>query len=117
MFPLLALNKNGFVFKFNIKASLADPAIRKMFRLFLPRVWSRVVYQLNVFVDTIFASFAQITGFGALAAINYANRLVQFPFALIVLSIAPVVVVDLSKHHKDGNIEYFKKILVFLFRM
>jgi len=116
LFPLLVLNKNGFVFKFNIRASLADPAIGKMFRLFIPRVWSSVVYQLNVFVDTIFASFAQITGLGALAAINYANRLIQLPFALIVLSIAPVVVVDLSKHHKDGNLEDFKKLLVFSFQ-
>jgi len=116
LFPLFALKKNGFNFKFNIKASLADPVLKKMFKLFLPRVWSSIVYQLNVFVDTIFASFAQITGSGALAAINYANRLIQLPFALIVLSIAPVVVVDLSRHHKDGNVEDFKKILVFSFQ-
>jgi len=116
LFPLLALKKNGFIFKFDIKASLADPILRKMFRLFVPRIWSSIVYQLNVFVDTIFASFAQITGVGALAAINYANRLTQLPFALIVLSIAPVVVVDLSKHHKDGNFEDFKKLLIFSFQ-
>ena len=116
LFPLFALKKNGFTFKFNIKASLGDPVLRRMFKLFLPRVWSSVVYQLNVFVDTIFASFSQITGVGALAAVNYANRLVQLPFALIVLSIAPVVVVDLSKHHKDGNVEDFKKLLVFSFQ-
>ncbi|MDD4182281.1 MAG: murein biosynthesis integral membrane protein MurJ [Candidatus Omnitrophica bacterium] len=116
LFPFAALIKNGFTFKFDIKASLADPILRKMFRLFLPRVWSSLVYQLNVFVDTIFASFTQITGAGALAAINYANRLIQLPFALIVLSIAPVVVVDLSKHHKDGNVEDFKKLLVFSFQ-
>lgn len=116
LFPLLALKKNGFIFKFDIKASLADPILRKMFRLFVPRIWSSIVYQLNVFVDTIFASFTQITGIGALAAINYANRLTQLPFALIVLSIAPVVVVDLSKHHKDGNFEDFKKLLIFSFQ-
>ena len=87
-----------------------------MFRLFVPRIWSSIVYQLNVFVDTIFASFSQITGIGALAAISYANRLIQLPFALIVLSIAPVVVVDFSKYHKDGNMEDFKKLLVFSFQ-
>jgi len=116
LFPLFALKKNGFIFKFNIKASLNDSVLRKMFKLFLPRIWSSVVYQLNVFVDTIFASFSQITGIGALAAVNYANRLIQLPFALIVLSITPVIVVDLSKHHKDGNLEDFKKLLVFSFQ-
>lgn len=116
LFPLVVLKRNGFIFKFDVKGSLADPVLRKMFKLFLPRVWSSVVYQLNVFVDTIFASFSQFTGAGALAAINYANRLIQLPFALIVLSIAPVVVVDLSKHHKDGNFDDFKKLLAFSFQ-
>lgn len=116
LFPLVALKKQGFVFKFKIKEAIADPVLKRMLKLFVPRIWSSIVYQLNVFIDTIFASFAQITGVGALAAINYANRLIQLPFALIVLSITPVVVVDFSKYHKDGNMEDFKKLLVFSFQ-
>jgi putative peptidoglycan lipid II flippase len=116
LFPLFALRKEGFRFIFNLKESLADPVLKRIFKLFLPRIWSSIVYQLNVFIDTIFASFEKITGIGALAAINYANRLIQLPFALIVLSIAPVIVVDLSRHHKDGNLEDFKKLLVFSFQ-
>jgi putative peptidoglycan lipid II flippase len=113
LFPLLALKREGFTFGFNIKESIADPVLRRMLKLFTPRIYSSIIYQLNVFVDTIYASFSQITGAGALAAINYANQLIQLPFALIVLSITPVAVVDLSKYHKDGNLEDFKKLLVF----
>ena len=113
LFPLFALKGEGFHFQFKIKEAIADPVLKRMFKLFLPRIWSSIVYQLNVFVDTIYASFSQITGVGALAAINYSTRLIQLPFALIVLSITPVVVVDFSKYHKDGNMEDFKKLLVF----
>lgn len=116
IFPFIALKYQGFTFKFNLKKSLADPTLKRMLKLFLPRIWSSVIYQLNVFLDTVFASFAQITGTGALAAINYANRLVQLPFALIVLSLVPVVVVDFSSYHKEGNLEDFKKLLVFSFQ-
>ncbi len=116
LFPLFALKKDGFNFGFKIKEAIADPVLKRMLRLFVPRIWSSIVYQLNVFVDTIYASFSQITGTGSLAAINYATRLIQLPFALIVLSITPVVVVDFSKYHKDGNSEDFKKLLVFSFQ-
>lgn len=116
LLPLFTLRKEGFIFTLHFKESLTDPALKKMFKLFIPRIWSSIVYQLNVFLDTIFASLTQITGIGALAAIDYANRLVQLPFALIVLSIAPVIIVDLSKYHKEGNIEDFKRIFVFSFQ-
>ncbi|MFA6282167.1 MAG: lipid II flippase MurJ, partial [Candidatus Omnitrophota bacterium] len=116
LFPLFALKREGFHFGFKIKEALLDPVLKRMLKLFVPRIWASVVYQLNVFVDTIYASFSQITGAGALAAINYSTRLIQLPFALIVLSITPVVVVDFSKYYKEGNMEDFKKLLVFSFQ-
>jgi putative peptidoglycan lipid II flippase len=116
IFPYIALHHEGFRFRFNLKDSLADPVLKRMLRLFMPRVWSSAVYQINVFLDTVLASFTQVTGAGALAAINYANRLVQLPFALVVLSATPVIVVDFSSYHKENNLADFKKLLVFSFQ-
>ena len=84
-----------------------------MLKLFIPRIWSSVVYQLSIFIDTIFSSLTLIVGQGALAAIYYANRLIQFPFALIALSVSRVAIVDLSSYHRKGNMEGFKKLFVF----
>jgi putative peptidoglycan lipid II flippase len=50
------------------------------------------------------------------AAFYYANRLIQFPFALIALSLAQVVVVDFSIYHKENKMEEFKKLLIFSFQ-
>ena len=125
IFPFLALKREGFRIQIltkgqsiikSFKEALKDKVIRRMLKLFLPRVWSSVIYHLNVFLDTIFASLIHIAGAGALAGIYYANRLIQFPFALIALAIAPVVIVDFSSYHKEGKLDDFKKLLVFSFQ-
>jgi len=87
-----------------------------MVKLFIPRVWASIVYHLSVFVDTMFSSLVSIVGQGALASVYYANRLIQFPFALIALSISRVAIVDLSSYHHKGNMGDFKKLFVFSFQ-
>jgi putative peptidoglycan lipid II flippase len=87
-----------------------------MLKLFVPRIWSSVVYHLSVLIDTVFASLVVFVGQGALASIYYANRLIQFPFAIIALSVSRVAIVDLSSYHRQGNMNDFKKLFVFSFQ-
>ena len=116
VFPFISLKRAGFRFHFDLKGALKDKAIKRMLKLFPARIWSSITYHLSVIVDTIFSSLTHIVGEGALAAVWYANRLVQFPLALIVLPISRVAIVDLSYYHKEGNIEDFKKLFVFSFQ-
>lgn len=116
VFPFISLKKEGFVCRFNLFRALADKQIRRMLKLFIPRIWSSLVYHMSIYIDTIFSSLSFIVGQGALAAVYYANRLIQFPFALIALSIARVAIVDLSSYHSRGNMEEFKKLFVFSFQ-
>jgi len=116
IFPYLALRKQGFRFQFNFFQALKNSVVSRMLKLFLPRIWSSLIYHLSVFVDTIFSSLTLIVGAGALAAVYYANRLIQFPFALIALSISRVAIVDLSSYHSQGNSGDFKKLFVFSFQ-
>jgi putative peptidoglycan lipid II flippase len=116
IFPYVFLKKEGFSLKINFKNPLKDTEIIRMLKLFPPRIWSSVVYHLSVVLDTIFCSFTSIVGQGALVAVHYANRLIQFPLALIVIPISRVIIVDLSSYHKDGNMKDFKKLFVFSFQ-
>jgi putative peptidoglycan lipid II flippase len=116
LFPLISLRRIGFRLKFHLRKALADSEIVKMGKLFVPRIWASIVYHLSVLIDTAFSSLSAIVGAGALAAVYYANRIIQFPFALIALSISRVAVVDLSSYHKEGNIDNFKKLFVFSFQ-
>jgi putative peptidoglycan lipid II flippase len=116
IFPFIFLKREGFYLKFDFFSSFKDKTIIKMLKLFVPRVWSSIIYHLSVFVDTIFSSLTQIVGEGALAAIYYSNRLIQFPLAIIALSISRVAMVDLSSYEASGNLNDFKKLFVFSFQ-
>jgi len=113
IFPFIFLKREGFVLRFNFFKSLKESEVIRMLKLFIPRIWSSIVYHLSVFIDTIFSSLVSIVGQGALASVYYANRLIQFPFALIALSISRVAIVDLSSYHHRGNMDDFKKLFVF----
>ena len=58
------------------------PGSREIVRLFGPRVLGSAVYQASVFIDTALASLSAIVGDGAVAALYFANRLIQLPMAL-----------------------------------
>lgn len=113
IFPYIFLRKEGFTFKFRFKDSFKDKDIIKMLELFPSRIWSSVNYHLSVILDTILCSWTVVVGQGAMSAVYYANRLIQFPFALIALSISRVIIVELSFCHQEGNISRFKKLFVF----
>jgi len=80
----------------NFRFCFVHPQVKRMGRLFLPRTLGIAVYQANVFIDTILASFAQIVGGGAVAALYYANRIVQFPLALFAIALAQVALPTMS---------------------
>ena len=69
------LIKKGFKFKFIFE--FKHPVVAKITKLMAPRIIGSSIYQLNIFVDTIFGSFSAIVGSGAIAALYFANRLIQ----------------------------------------
>jgi len=56
--------------------------LRELARAYLPTVLAGGVFQINALLDTIIAK-AFIPGTGAVAVLYFANRLLQFPMALI----------------------------------
>ncbi len=112
----LVTKKIGLSFNTTFQKAFKDKVIFHMFRLFLPRMWSSVIYQLNVFIDTIFSSLVRFVGEGGVAAIYYANRIIQLPFALVALSVSRVAMVDFSRLYKESKKEEFKQLFVFSLR-
>ncbi len=108
--------KRYFKVRYNFKAAFKNPSIRRMFKLSLPRIWSVAVYHINVFIDTFLASFAFLAGGGAIAAIYYSNRLIQFPLALFSLGISRAALPKLSSYRAENDFENFKSTLNFSFK-
>jgi len=89
---------------------------RKIGKLLLPRLWGSTVYQINVFVDTFCASLAVIVGAGGIAAIYYANRMIQFPLGVFGYALSSVALPSLSKRAQEGDMVQFKSTLFFALR-
>jgi putative peptidoglycan lipid II flippase len=116
--PLLfkkGLFKKGFSGFLRLSGACKDRA-REIGRLFLPRTVGIAVYQLNLFVDTIFASLALIVGEGAPAALQYASRIVQFPLALFAVALSQVALPAMSGLAHRQNFDELKRIVSFSLR-
>jgi putative peptidoglycan lipid II flippase len=89
------LYKKGFRFRFTNKFN--HPQIRRIARLMAPRLFSSAIYQLNNFVDTIFGSLAFVVGEGAVAALYFSYRLIQFPLGIFGNALAQAILPTLSR--------------------
>lgn len=65
-----------------------------------PGVLGSGVYQINLFLDTLFVSFV---GAGAISWLNYAHHLFQLPIGIIGVAIGTALLPVLSKHIKAGE--------------
>jgi len=96
---------------------LISNGVKKIFKLLIPRLFGSVIYQLNVFIDTICASISDIVGEGAVAAIYYANRLIQFPIAVFGIALSTAILPSLAYSYSSGNFEELKRMLSFSLKM
>lgn len=106
-----ALARLGFLWKW--PSHLRHEGVVKIAKLLLPRLWGSAVYQLNVFVDTLCASFAFIVGSGGIAAIYFANRLIQLPLGVFAYALTSASLPSLSVLAAQGDYSVFKKTLLF----
>jgi putative peptidoglycan lipid II flippase len=79
----------------------------------LPRLFGSAVYQLTVFIDTFCASLSSAVGAGGISAIYYSNRILQFPMAIFGVALASAMLPTLSGFSTRGNMDDFKRTLVF----
>ncbi|MFH1201696.1 MAG: murein biosynthesis integral membrane protein MurJ [Candidatus Omnitrophota bacterium] len=119
LFQLPALYRAGFSLRgYRLKLSdLGHPDIKRIGKLLGPRTIASAVYQFNIFVDTIFASLFWLVGPGAVSAIFYANRLIQFPLAIFGTSLSNVILPDMSQLAAKNDLDGLRNTLSFSIRM
>ncbi|MDD5005084.1 MAG: murein biosynthesis integral membrane protein MurJ [Candidatus Omnitrophica bacterium] len=112
---LPAIFKQGFKirpFEFQ-KDIFGHPGVRLIGRLLVPRIIGTAVYQLNILVDTIFASLSFLVGPGAIAAIYYSSRLIQFPLGVFGHSISNASLPTLSEFAARKELDKFAETVEF----
>lgn len=96
---------------------LTHPQLPRALRLLGPRALGSGVYQLNVLVDTVCASWSAIVGAGAVAALYYANRLFQFPLAIVGTALAQASLPTLSAQALETSPAMFTQTVAGLLRL
>ena len=76
--------------------------VSTLLKKMLPGILGSGVYQINLFLDTLFVSFV---GAGAMSWLNYAQHLFQLPIGIIGVAIGTALLPLLSHHIKAGEKE------------
>lgn len=107
-----ALRRSGFTFRF--ATDWAHPGMIRILRLMGPAILGNAATQVNVMVNTIFASqmFDPVRGFdGPVSWLGYAFRFMQLPLGLFGVAIASATLPAVSRSAATGNLDEFRGTL------
>ncbi len=88
--------------------SLSDPGVRRILSLMAPAALGVSVSQISLLINTIFASFLEN---GSVSWLYYADRLMEFPTALLGVALGTVLLPSLSKYHAAAADGEFSTLL------
>lgn len=106
LFQLPFLHKLGFLQwpRFNWR----DEGVKRVLKLMLPALFGVTVGQINLLVNTIFASFLQV---GSVSWLYYSDRLSSFPLGVFGVALGTVVLPYLSRKHATQAPEDFARAM------
>ena len=105
------LRQRGVELKSNFNFS--HPGFRRLLKLMIPAVFGAAVYQLNIMIITLLASFLPA---GSVSYLYYSDRIVQLPLSLFGLAIATASLPSMSDHVASNNMDDLKETLSYSLR-
>ncbi len=107
-----SLKRLGFRFVFAPRFS--DPKVREIFRLMAPMVLGLSAVQLNIFLNTYFAS---LCGEGAVSWLSYAFRIMYVPLGLFGVALSVAILPVTSAQVAQGDLKALRSTYVSCFLM
>lgn len=107
VFQIPFLKSRNFVFK--PKLLLNNPDVKKIFTLIVPQIFGLAVYNLNIIVNTQYASYLPE---GTVSYLFLSERLIEFPLGIIAVSLATVLLPNFSSYISKGDLVKFKETYV-----
>ena len=87
-----------------------DPLVKKTLLLMVPGIAGVAIYQINLAVSRLLASFLAE---GSVSYLYYAQRLFEFPQGIFIASLAQAILPAMSRQTAVGDLEELKKSLRF----
>jgi putative peptidoglycan lipid II flippase len=111
-----ALVKIGMMpsLSWNPMFALNDPGVRRVLRKMGPAVFAVSAAQISIMINTNIAS--HLTP-GSVSWLGYADRLMEFPTALLGVALGTILLPSLSKANSDGDTAEYSSLLDWGLRM
>lgn len=90
------------------RINFRDAGVRRVLKLMVPALFGVSVGQINLLVDTIFASLLAV---GSISWLYYSDRLMEFPLGVFGVAISTVILPHLSRHHAEQSHESYSLTL------
>ncbi len=91
-----------------VREAFSDPVVRRILRQMLPAVFAVSVAQLSLIINTNIASHL---GTGSNSWLYYADRLMEFPTALLGVAVGTVLLPSLSAAHAARDPDHYRGLL------
>ena len=88
--------------------------VRRIGALMLPAAFGAAVYQINIFISTLLASFLPE---GSVSFLYYADRIVELPLGIFGIAIGTAALPSFSDQVARGHYEEMKKTISFSLRL
>lgn len=85
-----------------------DEGAKRVMKLMVPALFGVSIAQLNLMIDSIFASYLKV---GSVSWLYYTDRLTDFPLGVFGVAIATVILPHLSRRHAEKNQENYSRAL------
>lgn len=102
--------------RFAPDVSFADPGVRKVARLMGPSFFGMGVYQVNLFVDTLFATSARMPQ-GSVMSLYVGDRVMQLVLGSYAIAMSTALLPTMSRQVAAGQYEEMKRTFAFSLRI
>ncbi|MCX7096580.1 MAG: murein biosynthesis integral membrane protein MurJ [Methylococcales bacterium] len=90
------------------RLGFADPSVKQLIKQLLPAIFSVSITQINLLLDSLFASFLTA---GSVSWLYYSDRLVEFPLGILGLALGTAILPNLAKNHAANDPLAFSEAL------
>jgi putative peptidoglycan lipid II flippase len=109
-----SLRRRGM--KFPVSVSLSDPGVKQFGRLMGPSFFGMGVYQINLFVDTLFATSSRMPT-GSIMSLYVADRVMQLVLGSYAIAMSTALLPAMSHQLAAGKLGEMKRTFAFALRI
>jgi putative peptidoglycan lipid II flippase len=102
--------------RFRPQISLSDPGVRSVGRLMIPGFLGIGVYQINFFLNTVFATSRHLPA-GSVTSLYVADRVMELTLGCFAIAVSTAILPMLSRQAVAGRIADMRKTFAFALRM